>query len=136
LNDGSSLKSKGTSSGRTAIHSLAGVGAVNYPVVGDYPGLNFTSIEQLDPKIREGCSHFLYKFGKCFSANPRIGVGVAKYAVFCESGDKRVSVATVPCIVIALCNLGSFHSRSLQSKVSTSSFSDKLSNSFCPVYWK
>ena len=87
---------------------------VNAGVAGDtagkmQPGLNFSSIEQLGPKVGKSCPHFLYKFGKCFSANPRIGVGIAKYAVFRESGDKRVSVATVPSIVITSGNLGSFH---------------------------
>ena len=78
-------------------------------MMGDQPWLNFTGIEQLDLKVGKSCPQCCYICGKRFTANTGIGIGIAEGAVFSESGDKRVSIATVPGIVIAASYFGGFH---------------------------
>ena len=60
-------------------------------------------------KVGKSCPQSFYIFGKSFSGDTGISIGIAKRAVFRESGDKRISIATVPGIMIAATYFGGFH---------------------------
>ncbi len=68
-------------------------------------------------KIGESCPESLYICGKSFSANPGVGVRIAKGSIFGESGDKRVGIAAIPGFMIAAGDFGGFHCWSSRRKV-------------------
>jgi hypothetical protein len=108
-NDGSSHQLEGASGRLTAVSSLAGIGALRSPMMSEHPGLNLTSIEQLEMKVGESCPQSFYICGKSFSADAGISLRTAKRSSFREIGDKRVGVATVPGFMVAASNFGGFH---------------------------
>jgi hypothetical protein len=108
-NDGSSHQLEGASGRLTAVSSLAGIGALRSPVMSEHPGLNLTSIEQLEMKVGESCPQSFYICGKSFSADAGISLRTAKRSSFGEIGDKRVRIATVPGFMVAASNFGGFH---------------------------
>ena len=71
--------------------------------------LDLTSIEQFDRKVGKCRPYSLNEIGKSFSADSGICVGTAIRPGFCETSDKRIGIATIPCIVVASCNLGGLH---------------------------
>jgi hypothetical protein len=73
-------------------------------MMSDHPGLNFTSIEQLDVKVGESRPQPFDMCGKSFSADAGISIRTAKRSLFRESGDKRVGIATVPSFMVAASN--------------------------------
>ena len=81
-------------------------------MMGDQPRLNFTSIENLDVKVGKSCPQSFYIFGKSFWGDTGIGIGIAKRAVFRESGDK--SLARI--LPIALLGVEDEESRNLLSR--------------------
>ena len=87
--------------------------------MGDQPRLDFTSIKQLKMKIGESCPESLYICGKSVSANPGVGVRIAKGSIFGESGDKRVGIAAISGFMIAAGDFRGFHCRSPRRKVFT-----------------
>src|SRR5271165_1692431 len=109
VNNGSPLKRHGPACGFAPVCPRACVSGTYQPVVSDHTRLNFTGVEKFDRKVRQGRPYSLDEIGKSFSADAGIRVGIAKRAVFCETGDKCIGIATVPGVVIVSCDIRSFH---------------------------